>query len=484
MDTVEIYYYDEVYVRVCASDAISRELYEYFSFYVPGYKFMPAYKNKLWNGQIKLFDLTKKIIYFGLLQYIIKFCKDRSYDIIIDKQIQYEDDVTDDELTEFIDSLDLTVKPRDYQIASVAHCIRRHRALLLSPTASGKSLIIYLILRWFNLKTLIIVPTVSLTKQLFTDFQEYCPSWNASNHCHIIVQGQEKETEKQIVISTWQSIFKMPKKYFKDFDLIIGDEAHLFKAKSLTGILTKLISTKNKIGTTGTIDDSATHRYVLEGLFGPVFNVVSTKKLIDNKHLADIEIKALILTYHENVCQSIKNFTYQQEMDFLVNNEKRNKFIRNLVLDQKGNTLLLFQFVEKHGKILYDMLHEKINNSRKLFFVSGATNADTREDVRRITELESNAIIVASFGTFSTGINIKNLHNIVFASPSKSKIRNLQSIGRGLRKSDAKTKAIIFDIADNLQYKQRENYTIQHFRERIKQYSEQQFEFKIYNIPI
>ena len=326
------------------------------------------------------------------------------------------------------------------------------------------------------------VPTVSLTQQMYTDFQEYSDEWDVEKNCHIISAGKEKETDKPIVISTWQSIYGMPKDYFEGFEFMVGDEAHLFKAKSLTTVMSKLKNCRYKFGTTGTLDDTQTHKLILEGLFGSVFNVTQTKDLIDAGYLSEFSIKALILNYSEELKAASKGFSYQDEMDFLVRHPKRNRFIRNLALDQKGNTLLLFQFVEKHGKILYNIIKEKAENNRKVFFVHGGVDGSDREEIRKITEEEVDAIIVASFGTFSTGINIRNLHNIIFASPSKSKIRNLQSIGRGLRKGDNKTEAVLFDIADDLSYKTYTNYTLKHFKERISQYNEQQFKYSMFHI--
>ena len=215
-----------------------------------------------------------------------------------------------------------------------------------------------------------------------------------------------------------------------------------------------------------------------------MFNVASTKDLIDADYLAQFQIKILVLKYSLETAKLIKKMSYQEEMDFIVTHEKRNKFIRNLAIDQNGNTLLLFQYVEKHGKILYDIISKKITTNRKLFFVHGGVDSNQREEVRKITESEKDAIIVASFGTFSTGINIQNLHNIIFASPTKSKIRNLQSIGRGLRKGINKKEAVLFDIADNMQYGTKINYTLQHFKERIKQYNEQEFKYSMFTIQI
>jgi superfamily II DNA or RNA helicase len=366
--------------------------------------------------------------------------------------------------------------------------MQKRRSLLLSPTASGKSLIIYLIFqqlyKYQNLKGLVIVPTTSLVEQLYSDFADY-NNENMEPYLHRIYQGKEKDTDKPLTISTWQSLYKLPKEYFEQFDYIIGDEAHLFKAQSLTTILTSCVNAKYRIGLTGTLDGTKTHKLVLEGLFGPVKKVITTRELIDKQQVSDFEIKCLILKHDDDVCLRMKDSTYQEEIQYLISNENRNKFIKNLAVSLGNNTLILYQMVDKHGQILYDMIKDTKNiGDRKVFFIHGGTDVADREEVRRIMEIENDAIVVASFGTFSTGINIRNLHNIIFASPSKSRVRNLQSIGRGLRQSEGKEKAILYDIADDLRYKKHMNFTLRHFIERVKIYNEEQFVYKTYKIGL
>ena len=191
----------------------------------------------------------------------------------------------------------------------------------------------------------------------------------------------------------------------------------------------------------------------------------------------------MVLQHGKTERDFLKDKNYQEEMDFLVTNTKRNKFIRNLVAGLQGNTLCLFQYVEKHGQTLKEMIEEKADD-KKIFYVHGGVEAEEREKIRFITEKSDNAIIVASFGTFSTGINIRNLHNIVFASPSKSRIRNLQSIGRGLRLKDNKSEATLYDISDDLTHNGKENYTLAHFRERINIYNEEDFNYEIHNVDL
>ena len=463
----------------------SQELTEFFTFEVPGAKFMPMYRNRMWDGKIRLFSPATGEIYVGLLQYIKNFCKQNNVKYTIEEDIENVRNIVHTDVRNFIRSLkpktkDKTVKVRDYQIEAVRLALSRNRCLLVSPTASGKSLIIYILVRYYHmmgLKTLILVPTTSLVEQMYSDFQDY--GWSSGTYCQKIYQGYDRAVTKDVVISTWQSIYKMSKKYFEQFGCVIGDEAHFFKAKSLTGIMTKLHQCKYRFGLTGTLDGTQTHQLVLEGLFGPVNNIVTTKELMDKKTLANLKIKCVVLK-HPPIREKM---SYAEELQYLVGNEKRNNFISNLLLHLNGNTLCLFQLVEKHGKILYEQISTLVKD-RKVFFVYGGVNSLEREKIREIVENEKDAIIIASFGTFSTGINIRNLHNIVFASPSKSKIRVLQSIGRGLRSTKNKLEVLVFDIADDISYKERRNFTLSHFSERINIYNEQQFNYEISKVKL
>ena len=478
---------NDVHLSVDADEDVRRDLGEYFTFSVPGFKFMPQYRSRHWDGKIRLFSYATGQIYTGLYPYILNWCDENNVSVV-DKTDIKDADVDDKKIDQFIEALKIPFTVRDYQKEAFAYSLRKHRCLLLSPTASGKSLIIYLMVR-FNLircvdkndKILIVVPTTSLVEQLYKDFKDY--GWNSSAHVHRIYQGHEKHSDKRVYISTWQSIYKMPKKWFEEFGCVIGDEAHLFKAVSLTKILTKLENCKYRIGLTGTLDDSKTHKLVLEGLFGAVNKVISTKTLQDNKQLADLKIYCLVLQ-HDNMSKNfLKDKSYQEEMDFLVSNEIRNKYIRNLCLSLEGNSLCLFQYVEKHGTILKKLIEDK-NENKKVFFVYGGVDTEERERIRAITEKSDNSIIIASYGTFSTGINIRNLHNIVFSSPSKSRIRNLQSIGRGLRLKDNNSNATLYDISDDLTYQGKENYTLSHFKERINIYNEEGFDYEVHQVEL
>ena len=488
---------NEVYAKLICERYVLKELSEYFTFFVPGHQFTPAFRNKIWDGKIRLVNLQSQSIYLGLLKYVEEFCDERGLSIEYDKtRPDLQDEYSAYHCQKFSEQLNLhslgkPIGVREHQVKAFVNAMQNRRILLLSPTASGKSLIIYLLFRQFldyqDLKGLIVVPTTSLVEQLFSDFIDYSSEtdFNVDQNVHRIYQGKDKHTDKKLTISTWQSIYKMPSEYFEQFDYVIGDEAHLFKATSLVHILTSCINTKYRIGLTGTLDGTKTHKLVLEGLFGPVERVTTTKELIDKGQLADFNIKCLVLKHPDEVCERMKKAEYKNELEYLILNEERNKFIKNLAVSLNKNTLILYQMVDKHGKILYNMIKntEKIGD-RKVFFVHGGTDTSDREEIRKIMETENDAIVIASFGTFSTGINIRNLHNIIFASPSKSRIRNLQSIGRGLRKGSEKDKATLYDISDDLRTKGYMNHTLKHFVERSKIYTEEKFPFKIYKIEL
>lgn len=484
---------NEVYSKITCEKHIAQEISEFFTFYVPGYQFVPAFRNRIWDGKIRLFNLQSSLLYRGLTYYIEQFAESRSYTFEYQDGLDTEDEYSRYHAEKFISELNIhargdPIEVRDHQINAYIHAMQKRRALLVSPTASGKSLIIYLIFqqlyKYQKLKGLVIVPTTSLVEQLYSDFADYNND-SMEPQLHRIYQGKEKESDKPLIISTWQSLYKMPKEYFEQFDYIIGDEAHLFKAQSLTTILTSCINAKYRFGLTGTLDGTKTHKLVLEGLFGPVKKVISTKELIDKDQLSKFEIKCLVLKHTDEISKLIKGKTYAEEIDYLISNEARNKFIKNLAVSLGTNTLVLFQMVDKHGRILYDMIKDTKNiGDRKVFFVYGGTETTDREEIRKIMEIENDAIVVASFGTFSTGINIRNLHNIIFAMPTKSTIRTLQSIGRGLRQNDGKEIATLYDISDDMRVNKHMNFTLKHFVERVRIYNEEKFPFKIYKIGL
>ena len=476
---------NEVFLKVNAEPHVFMELSDHFTFDVEGAKFMPQYRNKYWDGKIRLFSTSNGQIYVGLLDKIIAFCKRHDYSYGFENNDYYgtpyevNDGISYEGVKDYMSAI-CHHSPRKYQIEGVYDALKHNRKLLISPTASGKSLMIYTLVRYYvdkGEKILLVVPTTSLVEQMYKDFQDY--GWNAESYCHLIYAGKEKTNEYPVTITTWQSVYKLDRKFFKEYSVAIGDEAHLFKSKSLISIMTKLADAKYRYGFTGTLDGSQTHKWVLEGLFGPSYKVTKTDELIRQGHLAQLDIQCLVLKHPPQ-----KFETYQDEIEYLITHEQRNNFIKNLTLDLKGNTLVLFSRVEAHGAVLYEKINTNKKDDRRVFFVHGGVDVEQRELVREITERENNAIIVASYGTFSTGINIRNLHNIIFASPSKSRVRNLQSIGRVLRKGANKIKAILYDIADDCTKNSKRNYTLNHLIERIKIYNEENFNYEIITIQL
>ena len=483
MTNLKIRKKNEVYLTIEAEPFVKQELCDYFTFEVPGAKFMPQYRSKYWDGKIRLFSPHNGEIYIGLLDKVCSWAKKSGFTVeFIDNKFygtpfEVNDHISYEGTKDFMSRL-TSYQPRDYQVDAVYDALKYNRKLIVSPTGSGKSLMIYSVVRYFaetDRKILLIVPTTSLVEQMFKDFEDY--GWDAESNCHKIYSGRDKKSGKSVVITTWQSIYKLPRSWFEPFDVVIGDEAHLFKSKSLVSIMTKMDNAKYRFGFTGTLDGSQTHKWVLEGLFGPSYKVTQTKDLIEKGHLSKLQIKVLLLKHDEHQFGE-----YEDEIQYIIGHEKRNKFIKNLTVDLKGNSLVLFNRVETHGEPIYNLINNSVEEGRQVFFVYGGVPAQERERVREITEKENNAIIVASYGTFSTGINIKNLHNVIFASPSKSRVRNLQSIGRVLRKGDNKSQAVLYDIADDITFKSRKNYTLNHLIERIKIYNEENFNYEVLQI--
>ena len=476
---------NEVYLRIQAEPHIFYELSDQFTFDVPGAKYMPQYRNKWWDGKIRLFNIQTGEIYVGLLDKVVRFCKDHNYTYEFTSNKFYgtpfevNDMISREGVKDYMNSI-CSHTPREYQVDGVYDALRHNRRLLISPTASGKSLMIYSIVRYFvghQKDILIVVPTTSLVEQMYKDFSDY--GWDVGTNCHKVYGGKERVSDARVIITTWQSIYKLPRTYFERFEVVIGDEAHLFKSKSLISIMSKLCDAKYRFGFTGTLDGTQTHKWILEGLFGPSYKTINTSELIEKKNLAELDIKILLLKHKP---QTFDN--YEEEVQFIINHDKRNNFIKNLAVDLKGNSLILFNRVESHGEPLYNLINNSVEEGRKVFFIHGGVDTEDREKVRSITETENNAIIVASYGTFSTGINIKNLHNVIFASPSKSRVRNLQSIGRVLRKGNNKTRATLYDIADDVSFEKKRNYTLNHLVERIKIYNEEKFNYDVVNISL
>jgi superfamily II DNA or RNA helicase len=493
-DIIKVEKFDEVYMKITSDSGIKQELSDYFSFYAEGYQFNPKFKNKIWDGKIRLYSPFKPLLYIGLLSELKKFAEVREYKLDIDKDLIVDNKITEKDILDLCEEIKTTLKPRDYQIKYILNALNKNRSISLSPTSSGKSFIQYLIQQFyyrnFSHKTLLVVPTVSLVLQMQSDFIDYgCDP----NDIHTIKSGSEKNSNKPIIISTWQSLQKMNKEWFAQFKVICGDEAHLFAAKSLVTIMENLKYASYRHGFSGTIPkNSKVNQLLLQGLFGEIKSYITTSDLIDNGTVADFNIKILVLNYSpetkKQFIKAIKELPkekrYFAEKEFISNNRKRNNFLKNLVLSMDNkNNLILFDMVEKHGKILEPLLQHE---DKKLHFIYGAVSGEDREKVRK--EVEADSIkrhnILASYQTLSTGVSIKRLDTVIFASGSKSEVRVLQSIGRVLRKGNGSDKAILYDIVDDLSKGSFINYTLDHFKKRLEFYNEQNLNYKIYNIDL
>lgn len=495
MSDIEIRKLNEVHAEIRCDDSIAAELSDHFSFAVPGAQFSPKFRSRVWDGKIRLFNRLNNRIYTGLVPAVVQYAENNEYTVeyaIPNDFLPSEFSIQ--EANEFIATLKLPKKyeVRSYQLEAFVDAVRNRRVFHVCPTASGKSLIMYLILMYAikvkRLKTnLVVVPNVSLVKQLANDFRDY----GCKEEIQEIHFGSER-FHTPIIVTTWQSASKLEKRWFDPFDLVIGDEGHMFKAKSLVSIMEKLPNCMHRVALTGTLDGSVTNKLVLQGLFGKVRVLATTKELQDKGYLAKLEIKALMLLYPQADRDLAKKMEYPEEVDFLINDPRRNRFLSNLALSLNGNTIVLFR-KKVHGKLLYELVKSRADPKRDVYFIDGDVEADSREKIRKLLETKKDAIAVVSYGTFSVGINVVHLDNIVFGSPSKERVRVLQSIGRGLRKGGDKTVATLYDIVDDLSWKvtmrsgrtvTENNYMLKHFRERLGLYTAEQFPYKIYTIGL
>lgn len=482
MDEVIFRKIDDVYSELVADSDIITEINENFTFFVPGYRYMKAFIYGDWDGKIRLIN-SQNMIYTGLLDKVARLCYERGYAFKL-KGFEYTS-YTDEDMEDFIDKLNLPEnrRPRDYQIKALNYCVNANRALILSPTGSGKSLISYLITEFYKTDTLIIVPRIGLVEQLYSDFESY---GMRMSDVRKIRKAVDKSIKSRVVISTWQSLYRLPKSWFSRFKLIIGDEAHGFKANSLTNIMHMCTDAPYKFGVTGTLDDTKCHVNILQGLFGGIYTTATTRELIDAKFLADLEIYCIKFSYPQDECSLVNNsdnkVDFASEKNYIIDHKRRNKYIVKLALELKNNTLILF-WAQRHGKALYNKIKE-INPDKQVYLLYGKNPVEEREEVRRLMEQSKDCIVVASTGVFSVGTNVVAVDNIILAQPSKAKINILQSIGRGLRRSSEKTKMVLYDLADDFSYDGKLNYTMVHFLERLKLYKEQKFSYKILKVDL
>lgn len=476
---IKLYPKNAVFYEVDCYPDIAAEIAEHLSVQLKNYYHMPAYKKSKgkWDGTIQLFSSYRKNLYRGHLGHLASFCKKKGYKLDLSELPLDYIPFTEKYLLGLLKKHKCNLVPRDYQIEAALKALRSRTITIESPTASGKSFIIYMIclalLESQHAKSCIIVPTTSLVEQIYKDFADY--GFDVVENCARLYAGKEKNPKQPIIISTWQSLFRMDTSYFHQFNCIIGDEAHGYDSKSLKHILENAINAFWRVGTTGTFPTDRSKRLLIEGLFGPVYKAETTDGLIKKGFINEMKpIQIKYLNYPKEEIAKLSG-KYQDEISYLISNEKRNKYIIDLCEKCEGNTLVLFSRVETHGVPLYEMAKSQIKN-RKIFFVAGKTKTEDREKVREIVNQEKDAIIFASSGVFSTGINIPSLSNLILTTPTKGLIKLLQSIGRILRLSN--WISTVYDLVDDLKQGEIDNYAIQHASERLKIYAKQKFKIE------
>lgn len=495
-NTIRIGLKDNVYLSIeCEMDQ-AFELKEYFSCYVPDYKFNPKYKARMWNGKISFFNINDRTLPIGLLKFLKPFLKKYKYKVVFDFDRKVlQDDIEHEDLIGLYDVLfeGSKIYPRDYQQKAIYAGLKNKRGILEAATGAGKSLIIYCMIRFWmeelDGRILLVVPSINLVNQMFSDFREY--GWYDSYDDVTLLYGKSKnyDPNKKVLISTWQSIYKKGPKFFEDFDAVVVDETHGAKSASIQNVLKKCVNAEYKIGLTGTLPTEKVDRFNIYGYLGPVVYKLRSDELIKRGFLTDLRIVNMHIRYPDKDVKVNKDRTYAEELSFLINNPKRNRIFKYIIdgkhVQKDENVLILAQRIE-HIDNIVEYCKEEFPE-REVLRIDGSTNPEERERVRHYVESNNGVILVATYGTLSTGVNIPKLHHVIFASFYKSKIKVLQSIGRGLRKHKTKNRIIVWDIVDDLRWLKRKNkktrkgneyglnYAYQHFEERLKYYNEQRF---------
>lgn len=504
--TIEFIKVDEAHIKVFSTPDIEQGIKDFFTYKAPGYQFHPKYKARLWNGDVSLYDLKTKTLAIGLFKRLSEFASESDIELKFVPNERYStfdqiDDVSKEDFNAFIADLNIWSKSgpitvRDYQFDASYKAVREKKITLISPTSSGKSVVLYIAIRWIleqdpDSRVILIVPNIQLVNQMFNDFKEYSlqNGFNVDQVCQKLYGGQSKDLVKRLLITTWQSFTKLSKTrdaldFMRLYRGVIVDECHQSSSKEIQSILSKCTNAQYRIGASGTIDQSAGAKVNLlqiEGYLGPVHRVITTKELMDAGQVSALKIKSLVLKHSIQNCELLKKADYQEEMKWLIDNEDRNAFICKLALAAQGATLLLVRNRDTHAKVLYERLLKV--STRPVYYISGDVSGDQREIIRNLANVED-CIIVATLATMAVGVNIPNLRNIIFGSPSKSMVTVLQSIGRALRLHNDKSCANVYDIIDDLRYKKHDNYAYTHGVERLTIYRKEKFDIAIKEIAL
>lgn len=490
--TVYITPIDKTWIHIDAELDILRDLDTEFQFMVDGAQFNPMVKARIWNGIIHTVFPYKKRAYAGLHDAIVKSLNDSGHNV--ESTVTSGKNITPEFVDTVFEKLNMYTKKggtpleiRDYQKNGVYEVIKRGRAIVVSPTGSGKSAMIYAISRMMCAEkkiTLIVVPSIGLVSQMKGDFKDYSGEngWDAENRVQTISGGSSTNVTCPVVVATWQTLRNLPNEWFAKFGALIVDEAHEAAAKSISTITSNCVNASVKAGFTGSLDKTKTNKMMLHALFGPPVQVATTRTLMEKNQLADVDIKVIILNYSKETSRETSRLKYAEEVQYLAEKRARTKFICKLAGSIKGNTLIFFQLV-RHGQEIVAQLAEQYPE-RIIKFIDGSTTAEEREAIRTLTENNDGVIIVASYGTTSRGVNIRRLHNLIFASPTKSYVRVVQSMGRGTRQTEGKDKFTLYDIADKLSMTKTPNFTYEHCLERLKIYSTECHSYEVKEVAI
>ena len=461
---------------------------------IESWRFNPLVKRGVWDGYVTYIK-DDKWIPAGLWRYVIGVCKEYNFEVqvngirrLIDPDISAE--TFEKWALDFFKGSEIT--PRDYQIETAYNILKFRKCLAELATSAGKTLISFLTIAYMLEKKkaeriLFIVPNVSLVVQAHEDFHDYNYMNKVDLRIQQIFAGQKIKSNKNIVIGTYQSLIKKSVEYFEQFDAVIVDETHKAKSASIKTILQKCTKAQYRYGLSGTIPkDGTLDKLTLMSQTGPVISEVKASFLQDQGHIAKCVVKVIEMNYATDsqrlAFQELAQNKYdskdvfQLEQNFIINSEGRLDFISSVIARVPRNSLVLFHRIE-HGKRLYEKLRQESN--KRVYYVDGGTDKDIREEYKKKMEAGEEVVIVASYGTFSTGISIKKIHNIFFTESFKSEVIIRQSIGRGLRQHESKDKVLIVDFVDDIRTDEWDNYLFKHGKARQSIYRQEKFDYNI-----
>lgn len=488
-------------------------LHNALSYYPDNYRFMPAFKNGMWDGQIHLMDASTGAFPLGLVRHVLKTAKELGIEYKIDSEVArcfVDMSFNPAHFQTFLDTTrffsgGVEIFPRDDQIEATRRALESRRCINLCPTSFGKSLAITmecLYLLQQGKKCIIVVPTKDLVEQFYNDIKDYATNEEGKLESwypvvQMIYGGRDKDLkpETQICISTWQSLYsiwKGDKKYMNQFDCICLDECHRGSGRAIQSVMMSAKDVGIRTGWTGTLANEQINEMLIRGLFGEARQIITTLELMDKKIVAQLKISIVKLQYPEGWGRKFKLLDYPNQCKYFEELQERTDSICRMALDRNATGLMLYKKIA-HGETIFNTLR-KMAPERNIYLVhSGHFQRNDEkyksfEELKPLLEQEKDAILVANYQLVGTGVSIKNLHFVMFAAPIKSYITTIQSIGRGLRVSDTKKSVELIDIVDDMSYKARvnivQNYALKHYAERYKIYTTNGFDYSMETVHI